>query len=92
MFELNATEVESLRSQNVISRGSWGGSRYLPMAFTEQGIGRLSSVLKSHRAVQVNIGIIRAFVQMRRMMEDNEELKKNSKNWKRNMRAVCSCI
>lgn len=76
MFELKAEEIEILRSQNVISNKSRGGTRYAPMAFTEQGVGMLSSVLKSGRAVEVNINIMRAFVQMRRMMENNKELKK----------------
>ncbi len=53
MFELIKSEFNNLRSQIVIS--SWGGSRYSPMAFTEQGVAMLSSVLRSDRAVQVNI-------------------------------------
>jgi len=52
MFELTRQEFNNLRSQIVTS--SWGGSRYLPMAFTEQGIAMLSSVLRSDRAIQVN--------------------------------------
>lgn len=58
MFRLVADESEILRSQFVTSR-SWGGRRYLPYAFTEQGVAMLSSVLRSDRAVQVNIEIMR---------------------------------
>ena len=53
MFELTRDEFNNLRSQIVTS--SWGGARYLPMAFTEQGVDMLSSVLRSNRAIQVNI-------------------------------------
>lgn len=56
MFELTKEESDNLISQNVIS--SWGGSRYLPFAFTEQGVAMLSSVLKSKKAVEVNIAIM----------------------------------
>ena len=58
MFELNNEELENLRCQIGIS--SWGGTRYAPMAFTEQGVAMLSSVLKSERAIKVNIAIMRA--------------------------------
>ncbi len=54
---------------------SWGGSRYVPMAFTEQGVAMLSSVLNSERAIQVNIQIMRAFNQLRKMMATHEDLK-----------------
>jgi hypothetical protein len=73
MFELTRQEFNNLRSQIVTS--SWGGARYLPMAFTEQGIAMLSSVLRSDRAIQVNIQIMRTFTQMRRMLAENEELR-----------------
>lgn len=73
MFELNAVEMGSLVSQNVIpTRGKFGGAR--PMAFTEQGVAMLSSVLRSHRAVQVNIAIMRTFVRLRQMLLSNAEL------------------
>lgn len=64
------------RSQNVISKSApgSGGRRYLPLAFTEQGVAMLSSVLRSPRAVQVNIAIMRAFVQLRQMLASNAEL------------------
>ena len=73
MFELTRQEFNNLRSQIVTS--SWGGSRYLPMAFTEQGIAMLSSVLRSDRAIQVNIQIMRTFNQMRRILAESEELR-----------------
>jgi hypothetical protein len=75
MFQLTADEFELLRSQSVISKpaGS-GGRRIAPYAFTEQGIAMLSSVLRSARAVRVNIEIMRAFVRLRQMLQENAEL------------------
>jgi propanediol dehydratase small subunit len=72
MFQLTPEEAENLRSQSVIS--SWGGRRYLPYAFTEQGVAMLSSVLRSERAVQINIEIMRVFVRLRRVMSTREDL------------------
>ena len=72
MFRLDAEEAANLRSQ-IVTSSSWGGRRYRPMAFTQQGIAMLSSVLRSSRAVQVNVGIMRAFVRLRRMLESNAE-------------------
>jgi len=63
MFQLTQEESEILRSQSVTS--SWGGRRYLPLAFTEHGVAMLSPVLRSKRAVQMNILIVRAFIRMR---------------------------
>jgi len=74
MFQLNAREAASLRSQIVTANAGRGGRRTAPNAFTEQGVAMLSSVLRSPRAVQVNIEIMRAFVQLRRMLSANEEL------------------
>ena len=74
MFQLTKTEAEALRSQIVTSNPSRGGRRYLPHAFTEQGVAMLSSVLKSERAIEVNIAIMRVFVKLRQMLESNEEL------------------
>lgn len=74
MFELTNQEVRHLRSQFVTS--SWGGRRYNPMAFTEQGVAMLSSVLKSERAIEVNIAIMRVFVQMRQMLTTHADLKR----------------
>jgi ORF6N domain len=65
MFELNHKEFENLRSQYASS--SWGGSRYMPFAFTEQGVAMLSAVLNSPKAIDVNISIMRAFVMMRQL-------------------------
>ncbi len=72
MFILSADEWQNLKSQNVIS--SWGGARSTPMAFTEQGVAMLSSVLRSERAIQANIQIMRAFVQMRRVLTEHKDL------------------
>jgi len=73
MFELTNKENRSLRSQNVIlERGRY--SKYLPFAFTEQGVAMLSSVLKSERAIEVNIAIMRVFVGLREMMATHKEL------------------
>ena len=73
MFQLTRTEFANLKSQFVIS--SWGGlRRAAPYAFTEQGVAMLSSVLKSQRAVQVNIEIMRAFVRLRQMIATHADL------------------
>ncbi len=73
MFELVEGEIDLLVSQTVIpSRGKFGGA--MPMAFTEQGVAMLSSVLRSKRAVQVNIAIMRAFVRLRQMLLSNADL------------------
>ncbi|GHT22859.1 hypothetical protein FACS189464_4300 [Bacteroidia bacterium] len=69
MFELTSQEWINLRSQFATS--SWGGSRYHPFAFTEQGVAMLSSVLNSKQAIGVNINIIRAFVVMRQFLQNN---------------------
>lgn len=74
MFQLTDEEFQYLRSQFVTS--SWGGRRYPPYAFTEQGVAMLSGILKSKHAVQVNIEIMRAFVYLRRMLGTNKALKK----------------
>ena len=66
------TVPNNLKSQFVISR--WGGQRHPPYAFTEQGIAMLSSVLRSPQAVQVNIEIMRAFVRLRRILSEHQEL------------------
>jgi len=82
MFQLTPQEVKvlrflhgtsSLRSQFGTSRG-WGGRRYLPYVFTGQGVAMLSSVLRSPRAIRVNIEIMRAFVRLRRMLLSHGEL------------------
>jgi hypothetical protein len=73
MFQLDARETAILRSQSVIS-SPHGGRRYRANAFTEQGVAMLSSVLRSPRAILVNIEIIRAFVRLRRMLDSNKGL------------------
>jgi hypothetical protein len=77
MFELNKEEWENLKCH--FDTSSWGGTRYAPMAFTEQGVAMLSSVLNSERAIEVNIAIMRAFVQLRNMIASNEELARKLK-------------
>jgi hypothetical protein len=72
MFQLSREEWLALKSQFVTS--SWGGARVAPYAFTEQGVAMLSSVLRTPRAVQVNIEIMRAFVKLRRMLSENRML------------------
>ena len=76
MFQLTEEEFSGLRSQFVTSKKGRGGRRYLPYVFTEQGVAMLSGVLNSHRAVQVNIAIMRAFVRMRETMASHRELSK----------------
>jgi len=73
MFQFSPEEFAHLRSQFVTS-SAWGGRRYPPYAFTEQGVAMLSSVLHSDRAVRVNIEIMRAFVQLRRILATHAEL------------------
>jgi phage regulator Rha-like protein len=73
MFQLSREEFAVLRSQSVTS-SDWGGRRYPPYAFTEQGVAMLSSVLRSQRAIQVNIEIMRAFIRLRQMLASHAEL------------------
>ena len=72
MFELNENEIQNLTSHFVTT--SWGGQRHKPFAFTEQGIAMLSSVLKSKKAIHMNISIMRAFVMMRQWAMNHQEL------------------
>ena len=82
MFQL--TREESLRSQIVISNaGKRGGRRYLPYAFTEHGVAMLSSILKSRRAVQMNILIIRAFVKLREVLAGHKDLARKMEDLER---------
>lgn len=77
MFQLTAEETARLRSQTVTldaPRGRGAHRKYRPYAFTEQGVAMLSSVLRSPRAVQVNIEIMRAFVRLRRMLQEDVDL------------------
>ena len=73
MFQLSKEEYQSLRSQfGTLKRGAH--AKYPPMAFTEQGVAMLSSVLNSERAIEVNVAIIRAFVHLRKMVSSHKEL------------------
>jgi phage regulator Rha-like protein len=72
MFQLTNEEYHNLISQNVTS--SWGGVRKLPYAFTEQGVAMLSSILKSKKAIQINIQIMDTFVAMRKWAIENKDL------------------
>ena len=79
MFELNKKEIENIVSQNVIPNKQYlGGAK--PMAFTEQGVAMLSSVLRNDKAVQVNIAIMRTFVQLRVLLESNTLLQQKILN------------
>jgi ORF6N domain len=73
MFQLTELEFQNLKSQ--IATSSWGGTRKLPYAFTEHGVLMLSSVLKSDKAIQVNIQIMRIFTKVRQMLLDTTDLK-----------------
>lgn len=74
MFQLTEEEWKVLRSQIVTSKIGRGGARYLPMAFTEQGVAMLSSVLNSETAIRVNIQIIRIFTRMREMIMTHKDI------------------
>jgi hypothetical protein len=75
MFQLSKEEVDFLRSHIVtLKRGRGQHSKYLPYAFTEQGVAMLSSVLRSQRAIRVNIEIMRAFIRLRQMLASHTEL------------------
>ena len=93
MFQLNPQEFEILKSQFVTS--SWGGTRKLPYAFTEQGVAMLSSVLRSRKAIQVNIQIMLVFTKVREMLVDTlglrldiEVIKKKLENQDKNIDLV----
>jgi len=73
MFQLSQEEFAILRSQ-IVTSSEWGGRRYPPYAFTEQGVAMLSSVLRSQRAIQVNIEIMRTFIRLRKMLAAHAEL------------------
>jgi len=97
MFQLNNEEFEILKSQIVTS--SWGGTRYLPIAFTEYGVAMLSSVLRSKRAIEVNIQIMLIFSKIREMIVDTlsmkldiEEIKRRLSNQDKNLELVFSYL
>jgi len=76
MFELSKEELKNWRSQFVTSNSIKMGLRHLPISFTEQGVAMLSSVLKSDRAVEVNIQIMRVFMKLRQLFLDNKDIRK----------------
>lgn len=97
MFELTKKEFENLRSQ--IGASSWGGTRYMPMAFTEQGVAMLSSILNSKTAIEVNIRIIRVFTKLReyalthkeilmQLAKLEKEVSANNRNTERNSKDI----
>lgn len=95
MFQLTEKEFKGLQVQS--GRTGWAGSRKLPFVFTEQGVPMLSGVLKSDRAIVVNIQIMRVFTRVRKMLIDNtelrlmlEELRKKTENNTKNIEAVFS--
>jgi hypothetical protein len=97
MFELSQQEFEILRSQ--FGTSNWGGTRYVPMAFTEQGVAMLSTVLNSPTAIKVSIQIIRVFTKVREMLTDSlsvkleiEEIKKKLTNHGKNIELVFSYL
>ena len=97
MFQLTQTEFEILKSQFVTS--SWGGTRKLPYTFTEQGVAMFSSVLRSKKAILVNIQIMMVFTKVREMLVDTltlkldiEEIKKKLENQDRNIELVFSYL
>jgi hypothetical protein len=79
MFQLTTAEFKSWRSQTVMSNSDKKGLRHLPFAFTEQGVAMLSSVLKSERAIEVNILIMRAFVKLREIISTHKKVEEKLK-------------
>ena len=103
MFQLSTEEFDNLRFQfgtsslkSQIGTSRWGGRRYPPYAFTEQGVSMLSSVLRSSRAIEVNIAIMRTFVQLRQMLTSNAELSRKlvalEKNFDIKFKAIFEAI
>lgn len=97
MFELSEEEFQNLRSQ--VGTSSWGGSRYAPMVFTEQGVAMLSGILTSKTAIQVHIQIIRVFTKMKELLLNNknillklENLEKDVKEDKQNIAAIFEAL
>ncbi|MES2329092.1 MAG: ORF6N domain-containing protein [Bacteroidota bacterium] len=74
MFKMNKTEFEILRTQFASSKTERGGTRYMPMVFTEQGVTQLSCVLNSKRAIAVNLQVIRIFTRMREMLLTHKDI------------------
>ena len=101
MFALTSDELKNLRSQNVTSKEGWGGRRYLPFAFTEQGVAMLASILNSPKAIEVNISIVRAFVFIRQYALSHKDLTEHRcklsqsvrvlGGWNKNLTMIHSC-
>ena len=101
MFALTSDELKNLRSQNVTSKEGWGGRRYLPFTFTEQGVAMLASILNSPKAIEVNISIVRAFVFIRQYALSHKDLKEHRcklsqsvrvlGGWNKNLTMIHSC-
>ena len=87
MFELTKEEFTSLRSQ-IASSNKRGGMRYMPFAFTEQGVAKLSSVLNSESAIEINISIMRAFVTVRQYLSSINSTVKEIEELKRRMKML----
>lgn len=87
MFELTKEEFESLRSQ-IASSNKRGGTRYMPFAFTEQGVAMLSSVLNSEAAIEINISIMRAFVTVRQYLSSVNNTTKEIEELKQRMKML----
>ncbi len=97
MFQLNKKEFANLTSQFAIS--SYGGRRYIPYVFTEQGVAMLASILKSERAIQMNIAIVRAFIKLRELLATHKNLvleigkiKREQKNQNQKINSVINVI
>ncbi len=91
-FRLTAEEFESLMSQIVISNDGRGGRRKLPMVFTEQGVAMLSSVLRSKRAAQVNVAIMRTFVRLREILATHQDVARKVKEHDRQIATLFSAV
>lgn len=87
MFQLNRDEAAALRSQTATSGAGRGGRRYAPYVFTEQGVAMLSGVLRSKRAVAVNIAIMRAFVELRRAASSYAAIERRLEEFERDTRS-----
>ncbi|HSF89584.1 MAG TPA: ORF6N domain-containing protein, partial [Saprospiraceae bacterium] len=97
MFELSDNDLSNLRSQIVTSSlKGWGGSRYKPFAFTEQGVAMLASILNSPKAIEVNIAIVRAFVFIRQYALSHKDLtdklRKLEARYKRKFKDISAAI
>jgi hypothetical protein len=91
-FRLKAEEFESLMSQTVTTNNGRGGRRKLPMVFTEQGVAMLSSVLRSKRAAQVNVAIMRTFVRLREILATHKDVARKLKEHDRQIATLFSAV